>query len=50
MGSLRMPMAVAALLLSCAASLAAAEKSAADYFVHSLPGAPEEPPIKMHAG
>ncbi|PKS05801.1 hypothetical protein jhhlp_007630 [Lomentospora prolificans] len=24
--------------------------SAADYFVHSLPGAPAEPPIKMHAG
>ncbi|MBE3043126.1 hypothetical protein IMZ48_11250 [Candidatus Bathyarchaeota archaeon] len=24
--------------------------SAADYFVHNLPGAPAEPPIKMHAG
>jgi carboxypeptidase D len=22
----------------------------ADYFVHSLPGAPAEPPVKMHAG
>jgi carboxypeptidase D len=28
-----------------------AEKSAADYFVHSLPGAPEgKPLLKMHAG
>lgn len=25
-------------------------KSAADYYVHSLPGAPEEPLLKMHAG
>jgi carboxypeptidase D len=25
-------------------------KSAADYFVRNLPGAPAEPPIKMHAG
>lgn len=24
--------------------------SAADYFVDKLPGAPAEPPIKMHAG
>lgn len=24
--------------------------SAADYYVDSLPGAPAEPPIKMHAG
>ncbi|SPO06660.1 probable Pheromone-processing carboxypeptidase KEX1 [Cephalotrichum gorgonifer] len=30
-------------------SLALAQ-SAADYYVHSLPGAPAEPPIKMHAG
>lgn len=28
----------------------AADKSAADYFVHSLPGAPATPYIKMHAG
>lgn len=27
-----------------------AEKPAADYFVHSLPGAPASPFIKMHAG
>lgn len=28
-----------------------AEKSAADYFVHSLPGAPKDAPLlKMHAG
>lgn len=25
-------------------------KSAADYYVHSLPGAPEGPLLKMHAG
>jgi carboxypeptidase D len=35
--------------LALSASLARAE-TAADYFVHSLPGAPAEPPIKMHAG
>lgn len=29
---------------------AAADNTAADYFVHSLPGAPESPFIKMHAG
>lgn len=28
----------------------AQEKTAADYFVHSLPGAPASPFIKMHAG
>lgn len=27
-----------------------AQKSAADYFVHELPGAPPTPFIKMHAG
>lgn len=27
-----------------------AQKSAADYFVHELPGAPKTPFIKMHAG
>lgn len=26
------------------------DKSAADYYVHSLPGAPEGPQLKMHAG
>lgn len=26
------------------------EKTAADYFVHSLPGAPPGPLLKMHAG
>ena len=29
---------------------AAADKSAADYYVHSLPGQPEGPLLKMHAG
>jgi carboxypeptidase D len=38
------------LSLAMLPSLAAAEKSAADYFVHSLPGAPEGPLLKMHAG
>ncbi|RDW61097.1 carboxypeptidase-2 [Coleophoma cylindrospora] len=28
----------------------AADKTAADYFVHSLPGAPDGPLLKMHAG
>lgn len=28
----------------------AADKTAADYFVHALPGAPATPFIKMHAG
>ena len=27
-----------------------ADKTAADYFVHSLPGAPDGPLLKMHAG
>ena len=27
-----------------------ADKSAADYYVHSLPGQPEGPLLKMHAG
>lgn len=30
--------------------MAVAEKSAADYFIHSLPGAPDGPLLKMHAG
>lgn len=30
-------------------SIMAAEKTQADYFVHSLPGAPQ-PLLKMHAG
>lgn len=29
---------------------AASDKTAADYFVHSLPGAPPGPLLKMHAG
>lgn len=29
---------------------ASAQKTAADYFVHELPGAPSSPFIKMHAG
>jgi carboxypeptidase D len=39
-------------LLSLSAFIPAtlADKTAADYFVHSLPGAPEGPLLKMHAG
>jgi carboxypeptidase D len=37
------------LLLFWSSRLALA-KSAADYYVHSLPGAPEGPLLKMHAG
>ncbi|KAK3685760.1 Alpha/Beta hydrolase protein [Podospora appendiculata] len=44
----RLPTIIAAFALSWAIP-AAAEPSAADYFVHSLPGAPE-PLLKMHAG
>jgi carboxypeptidase D len=38
------------LLLSALIPVALAGKTAADYFVHSLPGAPEGPLLKMHAG
>ncbi|KAL2192030.1 alpha/beta-hydrolase [Thermothelomyces heterothallicus CBS 203.75] len=41
---------IAALTLPWTATLAVADKSAGDYFVHSLPGAPEQPVMKMHAG
>lgn len=30
--------------------IAGADKTAADYFVHSMPGQPEGPLLKMHAG
>ncbi|KAI0842576.1 alpha/beta-hydrolase [Hypoxylon sp. FL0890] len=36
--------------LACWISIATAELTASDYFVHSLPGAPESNLIKMHAG
>ena len=40
------------LLLSLTLPAMAADtgKAAADYFVHSLPGQPEGPLLKMHAG
>ena len=39
------------LAVSCLAVRAmAAEKTQADYFVHSLPGQPDGPLLKMHAG
>ena len=31
-------------------SLGLAEPTAGDYYVHSLPGAPDGPLLKMHAG
>ncbi|KAJ5489603.1 Pheromone-processing carboxypeptidase kex1 [Penicillium diatomitis] len=37
-------------LLAPTLAAAVAAKSAADYFVHSLPGAPDGPLLKMHAG
>lgn len=44
-------LAVAALAaLSWVIPAVSADKSAADYFVHALPGAPATPFIKMHAG
>lgn len=48
MNGLRLKWVLPLLILSSPA--VTAEKCAADYFVHSLPGQPEEPPIKMHAG
>ena len=47
---MRLSAVVAALALSWTATLAAADKAAGDYFVRSLPGAPEGPLVKMHAG
>lgn len=38
------------LMLASWAWTAAAEPAAADFFVHSLPGAPEGSLVKMHAG
>ncbi|KZF25704.1 pheromone-processing carboxypeptidase kex1 [Xylona heveae TC161] len=38
------------LLCSFLTGSAAADKAAADYFVHDLPGAPDGPLLKMHAG
>ncbi|KAL9078208.1 MAG: hypothetical protein Q9157_002861 [Trypethelium eluteriae] len=34
----------------CLLGTASAQKSAADYFIHSLPGQPDGPLLKMHAG
>ncbi|KAJ9156341.1 Carboxypeptidase [Pleurostoma richardsiae] len=48
LGSLGLPAILASVALSWATAVNAA--SAADYFVHHLPGAPEGPLIKMHAG
>jgi len=45
-----LPAIVAALTLSWTTTVSAAGESAGDYFVHSLPGAPEGPLVKMHAG
>ena len=42
--------AAAALALSWVTPAVADTKAAGDYFVHSLPGAPEGPLLKMHAG
>lgn len=38
------------LTLSLFPSLGRADMAAGDYFVHSLPGAPADPQLKMHAG
>ncbi|KAK3307942.1 pheromone-processing carboxypeptidase KEX1 [Chaetomium strumarium] len=45
-----LPAIISALTVPWMAPLAAADKAAGDYFVHSLPGAPEGPLVKMHAG
>lgn len=49
LGNLRTA-AVAIAVLSWIRPAVCADKSAADYFVHALPGAPATPFIKMHAG
>ncbi|KAK8084779.1 serine carboxypeptidase [Apiospora hydei] len=53
MASIASPIRLAAyglLALTSRALTATAEKTAADYFVHSLPGAPKDTLVKMHAG
>jgi hypothetical protein len=50
LASWRQPLVVLASLVLALSAPASAEKSAADYYVHSLPGAPEGPLLKMHAG
>jgi len=42
--------AAAVLGLLSTLGVAGADKTAADYYVHSLPGAPAGPLLKMHAG
>lgn len=52
LAQLRVP-SVASLLAAIALpwlDTVSAQKTAADYFVHELPGAPPSPFIKMHAG
>lgn len=48
-GRMRLRAIITAVVLSWLATLAIAD-GAGDYFVHSLPGAPEGPLVKMHAG
>ncbi|KAK7931633.1 pheromone processing carboxypeptidase kex1 [Apiospora marii] len=53
MASIASPIRLAAFGLLALASrtlTVSAEKTAADYFVHSLPGAPKDSLVKMHAG
>jgi len=38
------------LVLALSSATLSSAQGQADYYVHSLPGAPEFPPIKMHAG
>ncbi|TPX17616.1 uncharacterized protein E0L32_012096 [Thyridium curvatum] len=50
LGPLRLAHVLGAVALSWAGMARAQDKTAGDYFVHSLPGAPEGPLLKMHAG
>lgn len=50
MASLRQAACGLLMLASWTWTAAAAEPAAADFFVHSLPGAPEGSLVKMHAG
>ena len=50
LGSYRIALFLHLVLVFFAATVSGADKTAADYYVKSLPGAPAGPLLKMHAG
>ena len=50
LGSHRIALLLHVALVLFAATVSSADKTAADYYVKSLPGAPAGPLLKMHAG